>query len=823
MGLDRITSSNFSNRPSLAIPEETHLKGTLTVRSTEAISPPPIEPIENNTLVNVTANLSKIIDEAVEPSPEKALENSSQILTLIDGLKKENQAISDISQELISDSKEKAVTGLKGTTYGLIALQDTYGVVADVIGTLHTSPHVCKLLKVISHSTSQIGNVVLAGLKLVTAPIEFVVTRNTKQRLNKYLENLQHTLTPMSSDRKFIEELINDLRDKTKSFDEIAKKLDEELNGLPSKKGLSPFSIIQFMHPGISEEKIIKLDSEKEKKKLLNLLADTSSRNYLLDRRNDALAYEARHDIISLLEGPGTLEEKLKTCLALQNHYIHEFITAEDFPGEKVDNFEAILNKVESDPQFHLMLNERIQVFLNDLKTDPTAIKKFNTRYRAHEEKVQGMQQMLKQRQKVAEQSFNQFIEKACKTIEQKEVNFTELKVDFEKHGINFDEIGIENIDQLKELLSSPGRLKELFTHFKDPSEALLASSRNGLKALAQEKAIATKDFFKFNWLKTKLMFPLELISSVLSLVAGILILAGAIAAPPLFITVIGASVFALGTGFMIGGFIHQLRYKPRTLYENTLKLRGLRQWFREVRYNSIKNERAKQAKQLQVKKLLNELISVRLSRQTYTEEIKKNLIAIENDIPKNLREILIDHTRELSAKETKKLASKQEAYLKKIVKIEKDLVKSKTELAKRKEELLVHVKAISEAGLKDAMHGGVSFRTYFGIKPRTHKTSRTLELVFPKYALPREYDTKETQLKETPTQKELMGLIEALVELEKNKRLDDETKAFLKKQLNIDLKALKDNNKTALELTNFFGGGVSKLNNIVLKQEKTA
>jgi len=796
------------------IREAFHQEGP-TVRGTPQIDPS-LFPEQDD-----EEQLMTKIEESLKQDPQNSLANSPQIQTTIDGLKKTDQKLTALSTEIFQDAKEKAVSGLKATISAISGLHEGISVITDLIGLFHHSPAFSKVLKMINSNAGHIASPIISTLKLATAPIEFVIAKNTKESLNNYLEGLQFTLTAAPSDRQLIEELMNKLQDETSSFVDIVTQLDKDINGPGGV--IPPFNTVQWMHPNLPDEKINALDPSKEKKNFLNLLKDPSVRTYLLDRRNDSAAFLFRQTVIESLEG----ENVLKSCLALQNRYIHQFVNQADFPDEEIDvnDLKAVQNKINSDPQFKFMLEERIEAFIHALKTDPTFIKQVNTRFCAHEEKIRGLHHMLEQRKQVAQQSFNDFIQKARESIQKGTVNFTELKADFKKHGINLEEMNIKTLEELKALkvmhltdiedlktqLKENQRVQEMFRSFRDPSEALLVSSRNGLKALTIEKAQTVKNFFKFNWFAARVLTPLEITSSTTTLISGILILAGTIAAPPLFATVIGTTAFAIGIGFMLAGFVHQLRHKPRTLYENTVQLRGIRKSYRAFKLKRTQNAKVSQEKKLEIHKLLHETISVRLTNQALSPELKESLEMIQKEIPKSLQKILMDETQIIEPKETQKLIAKRESYLKKIETIETNLRQSKTELTKRKEELEVHLKAFSDAGLKDALYGGISFRTYFGFEPRVHQTLQGLHEVFPEIRSPNAKDEAG----------EPMRLVEALVELETNQRLDEETKVFLQKQLELDLKMLQSKDKTRDELARFFSGGVSQIKEMMFKREQ--
>lgn len=789
-----------------------HTEGP-TVHQISPIDPTALLPFEED----AEEQLMTEIEESLEKSTQSAFDSSLQVQSTIDDLKKTDQKLTTLSTQFFQDSKEKAVQGLKGATYGILGLYESISIITELIGIFHHSPAFSKMLKLINSGAGQIASPIMSSLKLATAPIEFVITKNTKEGLDKYLEELQYTLTAVPSDRQLIEDLISKLQDDTTSLTDIVAQIDQELN---DPEGIMPpFSVVEWMHPNLSEEKINALDPSKEKKKLLSLLKDASTRTYLLDRRNDCIAFSFRKMVITSLKG----ENVLKACLALQNRYIHQFITPEDFPDEEIDvnDLDAIQSKIDSDPQFQLMLEERIETFIHSLKTDPAFIKQFNTRFCAYEDKLRGLHQMLEQRKQVALKSFHDLIQKAGQAITEGTATFNDLKADFIKYGINLEEMKITTLEELQALgvmrltdfetlqsqLKENSTLQEMFRNFRDPSEALLVSSRNGLKVLTIEKANTIKNFFKFNWFSAKVLLPIEMTSSTIALISGILILAGVMASPPLFVTMIGGTALAIGIGFMLAGFIHQLRHKPRTLYESTIKLRGIRKSYRAFKLKRAQNAKVNQQKKLEIHKLIHETISVRLANEALSPEVKESLEAVQKEIPKGLQKILMDETRVIKPKDQGKLLAKQEAYSRKIETIEANLRQSEIEFAKRKEELAVHLKALSNAGLKDAVYGGISFRQYFGFAPRVHQSLQGLHEVFP--------EIQSSDLEEE--EGEPLRLVEALVALEQNQRLDAETKAFLQKQLALDLKSLKDKEKTREELARFFSGGVSQIKELIL------
>jgi hypothetical protein len=388
----------------------------------------------------------------------------------------------------------------------------------------------------------------------------------------------------------------------------------------------------------------------------------------------------------------------------------------------------------------------------------------------------------------------------------------------------------ISDLDAIKEYIESPALLN-LMQHvgaFQKSRvvETLSALSRNGLKEVSKEKAKRERKFFNFNWIETKVMAPIGFSMSIISITVLALIAIGAIASAPVWLSPLGWAVFGLGVTFALAGLIHQIRNKPRTLYESVIKLRGVRKFFRNIPFKFHGWILDRKLQKLRYAQIVQKLISLKKSDQ----DVQKMIEHLDDiSIPKHLRKILETDFNSLKdsvkSEYLKELQEEEEDYSEQIIGLKNKIRKKNMKVKKLKAKLQKHIDKLQEAGMKDAILGGYKIEDRFK-KKKPNRLWKEIGLNFDKFV----QDKSQLQF-DANKERDPIRIADALLTIDQAGGLDPELKEIMMSRMGINVDNLKKldkgkiidfNEQLPKELEAFFGSSIGNIFQVAKKMEST-
>lgn len=356
--------------------------------------------------------------------------------------------------------------------------------------------------------------------------------------------------------------------------------------------------------------------------------------------------------------------------------------------------------------------------------------------------------------------------------------------------------------------------------------ETLSALSRNGLKEVSKEKAKRERSLFNFTWFKAKVMAPIGFSMSVISITSLALVALGVIATAPVWLTPLGWAVFGLGVMFTLAGLIHQIRNKPRLLYENTIKLRGVRKFFRNIPFKFHGWRLEKNLAKLRNQQIIQRLITLKISNQDVNEMLD-HLETIK--IPNHLREILEQDFKSLGQSEVLSMQHDLDEYLddynSQINALKVKVRKKNRKVTKHKAKLQKHIDKLQEAGIKDTILGGYKIEDWFK-KEKPNRVWKELGLNFDQFV-------KDKSLLEAgePTPQNAINIAEALLAIDQAGGMDPALKEIMLDRMGINVDRLKRMDKGKIidfieqlpkELQAFFGSSISNIFSVAKKMDRS-
>ncbi len=369
--------------------------------------------------------------------------------------------------------------------------------------------------------------------------------------------------------------------------------------------------------------------------------------------------------------------------------------------------------------------------------------------------------------------------------------------------------------------------LKNVGSHQKATKiETLSALSRSGLKEVSKEKAERERSLFSFNWLNVKVMAPIGFSMSIISLTSITLVALGVIATIPVWVTPVGWAVFGLGVTFALAGIIHQIRNKPRLLYENVIKLRGARKFLRNIPFKFHGWRLEKNLAKLRNQQIVQRLITLKLSNQ----EVGEMLDHLETiDIPHHLREILQQDFKRLESSELpdieQDLVKELDEYTQQIEQLKGKVRKRNRKVTKHKAILQKHIDKLQVAGIKDSILGGYKIEDWFN-KEKPNRIWKELGLNFDQFVEDKSFLNMHDHHAQNA-----MNIAEALIAIDQAGGMDPTLKEIMMDRMGININRLKKMHKGKIidfieqlpkELQAFFGSSMDNIFSVAKKMDRS-
>ncbi|MEC7838883.1 MAG: hypothetical protein VX777_02450 [Chlamydiota bacterium] len=683
-------------------------------------------------------------------------------------------------------------------------------------------------------------------ITLIATPYQLFKSKKVVSGIDAHIKGIDEKSFIAKSNKQFLVELTNQLQNKDLTFENIKKTIS--LN----EKGLSLDDVMRNHDPNIDTNNrhlFLKLVTKNKKFKV-----------NLLKQRDFQHAKNELKTLKKMLIDPNTTMNEIHQFLFLNGVSLNKATSKEKLIKElshrsfKDALFLAIHSKQKMVQGLQAMQSDRYKTHLtrtseqkNKIRSELFAIldqtkaavnideSKVNQVFADADKKLKKLGLNLAHLPPPDSHEFTEIIEiqneidkidsQLLKTTSQEErEKLIDQRIDHENHreAISREFARGSSIDNLRTLLKtdfSKEPLLGIAAHNKSRRiETLSSSSKNGLAAMSKEKAVRERKYFNLPWFTQKLLSPLSITIAALSIVTTVLVLTGTLAATPFVLTATGTALFWLGIGFSVVGIIHQIRNKPRQLWQNAAHLRGTRRLIRQVPLEITKLQKQKRTIEASYAHLLQSAISARLDQNLS----KKDLELIVDTLPSKVQKIL----------SKPRLSENDQLYLEKIrlknrskaVKLEKELKILNQKLDQRQKKVQKHLDKLSEASRKDALHGGVSLRGLIGLKPKD-KSWKELGIIFPKEPSALDLNKEIKEGKENPT-----TIIKALIEIDQNGGLSQSVKDEMSKKMGLDFDGLKeriDQEGKSLEeelpksISQFFSSGLGNIYQIAKETTK--